>query len=414
MPASRLPIARALLLGALALGSGAAHAQPVVNLPAADRPLAGRPAAVFSVGSEDGADWEVFSSVGAVAFDATENLYVLDRGNHRVLVFDPRGRYVRRIGRRGQGPGELMGPIAMTVTRAGEVVVADLGRRAYSVFGTDGSFLRNVAFPEAESLTGSEMQPHPRGGIVSATRAVAMPRTGGGRSREGTTVAWHPLDAQNREVALFDGGREQTRSTDIDTPGRGATRGLRMTGAPMFSPGVHWAVLPTGGIAVASTPRYAIRLTDAAGRAVRVFQRPISPRAVTARDRAAARDRLRRSLTTGEGGTFFSVDGSARPQLPPQMVEQHLAGLEFAAQVPVIREIASDAAGRLWVQRTAADGSGAGPVDLLAADGRYLGTLPAGTPLPDAFSARGRAAYVERDEMGVERVIVRTLLATWR
>jgi hypothetical protein len=412
MQALRLRIVPALVLSAL--GAGALHAQPVASLPAADRMLAGRPAPVYSVGREDGREWELFSNVASVAFDRSDNLYVLDRGNHRVLVFDPRGRFVRQISKQGQGPGELIGPISMVVTRQGEVVVSDLGRRAYSIFGTDGTFRRNVAFPVTESLTGAEMKPHPQSGVVSSTRAVAMPRNSAGTARAGTSVAWHSLGAQNRETLLFNGAREATRSTDAETRSGGQERAMRMTGAPVFSPGVHWAVLPGGGIAVASTSRYSIRVTDAAGRAVRVLQRPLTPKPVTAADRAAAREIQRRALTTGEGGTFFSASGRSAPRLPPQLVEQHLAGLQFASEIPVIHEITTDANGRIWVERTGREVGSDGPVDILTADGRYVGSLPAGSRIPNAFSPSGRVAYIERDELGVERVVVKMLPATWR
>jgi len=407
----RLRIVLALLIGAP--GVGAAHGQAVVNLPAADRVIAGQPAAMYSVGREDGREWEMFSSVGGAAFDRADNLYVLDRENRRVLVFDARGRFVRQISKQGRGPGELISPAALTVTPQGEVVVADAGRRAYSVFGANGTFRRNFPFANPESLTGTTLQAHPRGGVVSTIRVVEMPRGSPGTSQPGENVVWAPLDAQNRAVYLFRGQAEAARSTDTRVGGS-RNLGMRVTGGAVFSPEVHWAVLPTGGIGVASTAQYAVRVTDAAGRTVRVLRRPISPRPVTAADRAAARERHRRALVTGEGGTFVSVNGSTAPRLPAQFVEQHVANLRFADVVPVIREVVSDAAGRLWVVRNGRDGVNSGPVDILAVDGRYVGTLPAGTRVPDAFSPSGRAAYIEKDELGVERVVVRTLPTTWR
>ena len=68
-----------------------ASAQQVVKLPAQDKPLTGKPAVQFSIGAEDGEDWELLSRVTQVAFDREENLYVLDGGNNRVLVFNPQG-----------------------------------------------------------------------------------------------------------------------------------------------------------------------------------------------------------------------------------------------------------------------------------------------------------------------------------
>src|SRR5688572_1248692 len=85
-------------------------AQQRVQLPARDKILSEKPAVVYSIGKEEGADWEILSGVRSVAFDARDNLYVLDGNNYRVLVFDATGKYVRSISRQGEGPGELMAP----------------------------------------------------------------------------------------------------------------------------------------------------------------------------------------------------------------------------------------------------------------------------------------------------------------
>ena len=64
-------------------------------------------------------------------------------------------------------------------------------------------------------------------------------------------------------------------------------------------------------------------------------------------------------------------------------------------------------------RRRADDGRDAGPIDIADASGRYIGTLPAG-PLPSAFSASGLAAWIVRDELGIEQVTVRRLPQGWR
>ena len=51
-----------------------------------------------------------------------------------------------------------------------------------------------------------------------------------------------------------------------------------------------------------------------------------------------------------------------------------------------------------------------GPIDLLTADGRYLGTLRAdATSMPSAFGPDGLVAFVERDELDVPTVVVKRL-----
>jgi hypothetical protein len=49
---------------------------------------------------------------GCVRNDRHGNVYVLDRGASYIRKSDDAGRYVTRIGNRGQGPGEFVEPTA--------------------------------------------------------------------------------------------------------------------------------------------------------------------------------------------------------------------------------------------------------------------------------------------------------------
>ena len=53
---------------------------------------------------------QIFYQISGVVPDADGNIFINDRGNHRVQVFDSDGRYVRTIGQGGQGPGEFERP----------------------------------------------------------------------------------------------------------------------------------------------------------------------------------------------------------------------------------------------------------------------------------------------------------------
>ena len=89
---------------------------------------------------------------------------------------------------------------------------------------------------------------------------------------------------------------------------------------------------------------------------------------------------------------------------------QLIDGMEFAEEIPVIEDLGVDRDGRIWVQRTGSRVGEPGPIDLITADGRYLGTLAAGeTPIPDSFGPGGLAAFIELDEYDVPRVEVRRL-----
>lgn len=70
--------------------------------------------------------------------DAEGRFYVVDTGNHRVLVFDAEGRYVRMFGRRGSGPGEFDGPGCLALADDGHVLVTDIGNARVLEFDAEG------------------------------------------------------------------------------------------------------------------------------------------------------------------------------------------------------------------------------------------------------------------------------------
>ena len=95
-----------------------------------------------------------FGQIRAFEVDNAGSIYVLDYQDAHVKVFDRYGKYVRTIGRPGQGPGELDRPRTLSINRAaGELAVLELSRRM-SFFKLDGTFLRHVSFKEIWGLNG--------------------------------------------------------------------------------------------------------------------------------------------------------------------------------------------------------------------------------------------------------------------
>jgi 6-bladed beta-propeller len=79
---------------------------------------------VLRLGSERGAD-DAFGRVMDVELAASGRIYVADDLNWRVSIFDRSGRLLRRLGRRGQGPGEFERPWYLAVDRFDSLFVWD-------------------------------------------------------------------------------------------------------------------------------------------------------------------------------------------------------------------------------------------------------------------------------------------------
>ena len=405
-------------------------AQQTVSLPTSDTRIAGAARTAFAVGSEEGEAWQMLSNVMQTAFDARGNLYILDAGNFRVTVLDPRGRLVRTIGKKGGGPGELMSPTGLAIARDGAIVVADLGRSAFSVFEPDGTFRFNVPFaqnlgmPGLASPTGSPgVLGNPSGGITvlgALNLRISTGERGAAPPPIAATIPVYTMQLLEKNAGtrvLYQIPRPQPKVTES---GAANARVTRMS-VKEFTPGSLWTTLPDGRVVVQHGTDYGIRVLDAAGKPQRILTRALKPRAPSRRDTEAARDlraermrsgsgMVRMSVQSGSGGTQTSL-GAGRGS-SEQEIAQALKEMEFAEVVPVTQRLIATPKGRIWVQRTAAVWGEEGPIDVLDPAGRYIGTL-APQPFPNAFSADGRAAYIERTEDGVEQVVVRQIPPAW-
>ncbi len=387
------------LVGVLALTAAEGGAQVrTISLPDEERRIQVPMEEVFSVGAAEGRAWEIFSGVGSVDFDASDNLYLLDRGNSRVLVFGPDGRYLRQIGRPGNGPGELRSPIQMALTTDGHVVVADVGAQAMVVFDRAGEYVRSLPLPMRLGIISGPITAHPRDGVIYA--ALAIPGSESTRDQ----LVWQPLRGEAR--VLY---RSPVDPTGTSGEGDGAVRVVGFQ-RPVFSPTLRWTVLPSGRLAVVPGTGYRVEVVGAEGTPQHALVRDLPLRETTDRDRERERERRMerlaggRAVVTGGGGEVSPIVRAA--------LQAQLRQMTFAPVIPLIEALRADAEGQIWIEHTPTGSDAIGKVDVVGPEGGYVGTLPR-QGVPDAFSRNGLVAYVRTDDLGVERVVVYRLPSGW-
>ncbi len=85
----------------------------------------------------------MFRQVTDVAWDATGNAYISDGYvNSRIAKVDKDGNWVKSWGEPGDQPGQFNVPHSIAVDAQNSIYVADRGNRRIQVFNTDGKFLR--------------------------------------------------------------------------------------------------------------------------------------------------------------------------------------------------------------------------------------------------------------------------------
>jgi hypothetical protein len=113
---------------------------------------------IMSIGVKDGDENYMFYSPRSVCVSDSGDIYVLDANNYRIQKYDKGGKYVLSIGRKGQGPGEILGCQDMELDSAGNIVIFDFENSRVSTFSPDGTFVRAVklGFPPIKGAVDSE------------------------------------------------------------------------------------------------------------------------------------------------------------------------------------------------------------------------------------------------------------------
>lgn len=313
---------------------------------------------------------ERFYRPAGVTVDAAGRIYVLDRGNYRVSVFDADGGFITSWGRQGEGPGEFPDPRWIAVV-GDQVAVLAGGQRLSTWRLGDGHLAdhRLLGAPDVGAFAGSP----------AGTLAVSF---------HTYPDAQRAPDARRTAVGLFTlDGRETTRLGKFDDPSsifeispEGVATGLN---GPMPAPSI--AVSPGAQIYVTASDEYQVLAVSPAGEPAWALRAAVAPRPMSAERRDAWLAPMRERFSQV---VRFDVDWPER--------EPALAGLQV------------DGHGHLYVYPfvTRADATSEVPVDVYGRDGERLF---AGTMVNRRWqAAHGSFVYdLERDPETQEVKVVR-------
>ena len=435
--------ALATLAASLAIGVGAASGQ-VVELPAENRALTADLEELYRVGGAMATGWDAFGEVGGAAFDEDGNLYLYDGQVTRFYVVGPSGDLLHEFGSSGEGPGEIRIQTEFGVARDGRVVSRDMAHDAYQVFSPEGEFVRRVEMGGSGVMGGIAVEGNisirVSGGPTSSLRlapdgsyavvsgsgsglgvlsnlalaaAMQLAVTGDEPDDEadaGLSIERHALGGESVSVdTLVEPWMPPEEPVDVAMGGSGpGNRTISMVSPPptAFEPSLHYDLLPDGRLVYSDSSTYEIKIVASDGTPSATWYRPLEPEPVTDRVRDAERERRIEEWNR-------RIEES---EIPPQVRASVMGGsqrfenMRFWTEVPVVRGLRATWDGSVWVRLRGEEPSNdEGPIDILASDGSYLGTLPEGTAMPAAFGPDGLAAYLETDEFDVVSVVVRRL-----
>ena len=324
--------------------------------------------------------------------------------------------------------------------RDGTTIVSDMGHRAYQIFDESGNFVRMVRTSDASGgiSIATGIMADPRGGaVIAGSRSISISSVGS------NAASTPPTSRPVLQIGL--GGEVIETDTVADgwvpprgEPGKGPTANIRVGGRSVdlssmfgglvmpgiFEPRLLAGVLPDGGLVYSDSSAYALKVTPPDSRDVaRIISRPFQPEPVTdaVKEEYEEQQERRREEAGREGPTGVvtvrtrSSSGGATQSAQPASMSFELPERSYYPELPVLRALFTTWEGRIWVRRRGDEPQSDGPIDVLTAEGDYVGTfLEDATEMPDAFGPDGMAAFIELDDFDVARVVVRRLPAAIR
>jgi 6-bladed beta-propeller len=358
----------------------------VVSNPKTPVPPAGkRTRLVFkeelSIGVKEGDEKYMFGSDIVFNTDDEGNFYVTDWDKKAILKYDPSGKYVRTIGRQGQGPGEFQNLSVVRFDRDGALYVTDLSAQRISFFDKDGTYLRQIPIPDVFE----DLYVAAKGGYVSS-RTIPAENEGG--------MGFKIVDGFFNDK--FELATELNVRLSFYKPpsGRDAASRAKFTAGILsdmaFRPSPMHLVAADGLIYFGYPEDYAVDVFSAEGKKIKTIKRAYDPIKVSDKDKGFFEATRAKPFATRTGGRSEAE------------VREILKFIEYPDHKPAYQYFSLMENGWLVVLVDIAAGDHS-LFDLFDERGRYIGQFKAGI-FPDYgrffFFKNGKAYAVEADEEG--------------
>ena len=273
---------------------------------------------------------------GRVAVDAEGRVYIADDTDMAIKVFDPQGKYLRSIGRKGEGPGEFTYIGDIVPLPDGRLLVTDFQARRTSFFSPEGQFL--VSYPWKKNFIRVHL----------ATESSCTLEEG--VYTEEVRERWiKAIDFTGKELISF--GKFKFPEFKMIRVGES---GMVSTSVPWTPASVFAGDNSRQGLYHCPGDQYLIEVYDQKGKLFRKIDRPYEPVAVTDDDINEIKSRY-----------------AQRPESPvAKMFEQ----MEFPKVKPITNRMIVDSDGNLWVRTSEVKKEGGKEItvyDIFNADGFY-------------------------------------------
>lgn len=274
------------------------------------------------VGQAEGEPEYQFGQISGVDVGSDGRIYVVDQQAQEVRVFSPQGRFLSRIGKAGSGPGELSQAAGPIFAGPGDTLsVPDAMQQRVNRYTAAGESVGSYPLPMAEGIAVKWMETSDQS-LVQQAMVMALPGQ---------------QDVEQKNLLLRRRPSGEIQDTVMELPiGKTVDFSGATPSITVFESEPTWAVGPDDRFYFGNSSVYRLEQYSPEGRLVRVIEKPVEPRPVSASDQTEFR-RIFEDIWRRQG-------------MPPEAVSMMGQALKFAEHYPAYANILGGPDGTLWVQ----------------------------------------------------------------
>lgn len=316
------------------------------------------------IGNDPSAGDSSFGTLSAVIVDDVGDIIAYDRKNACFKIFDKNGRFVRRFGRSGQGPGEIQTLMSMSLVGADNIAVVDTGTNRMSVFSKDGVCFRMIPLTKGVPYNAmTDKQGHVYGTVLIFESPVLM-----------KLVKFGPDLLQQATMAT------------LKMPSQNALP------PPELTERYYYYAAPDGTLVWGTNYRYSLNVINPEGKLVLTFERAAEPEKLT-------RARLIQIVK------MLYPD---RPVPDNMAIPSH-----YPKNFPFFNAVIGDDEGRIYVRTLAGWGTGTTSYDVFDPAGSYIARFERPEDEEIVAVKKGRA-YVRIKENEKGMPLIKRYRLEWR
>lgn len=219
----------------------------------------------LSIGKIEGDENYMFGEQVSVVADDEGCLYVLDWDRKRIQKFDPEGKYLLTLGRKGQGPGEFGNLWNPNFDSDGNFYVTDIVNKRITFFSSDGVYIKDIKIPM--DVSGVILFPH--GNCLTSRREVI--------EEVGVSIYTTVHGVYDSEFNLVAEFHRETRVTRQRGDRSRAEFIAEIVSRSAFKPNFISCVTRNGLIYAGYPSDYEIRIFSLEGEPIKIIRREYDP-----------------------------------------------------------------------------------------------------------------------------------------